>query len=61
MERQYLFLEQKTKIQALFDALEEEPNLEFDKMILGGDPKQFQLSSTNLNELEVKLKPNNFD
>lgn len=47
-------MEQRDKIETLFLTLGEVPILQFDKMVVG-DPNQFQLSKTNLDELQVKL------
>jgi len=45
-------LEQKSKVELLLADLGETPILQFDKMVLG-DPNQFQLSKSNLDELQV--------
>lgn len=45
-------MEQKSKVELLLADLGETPILQFDKMVLG-DPNQFQLSKSNLDELQV--------
>lgn len=46
-------MEQKAKVESLLVALEEIPILQFDKLVMG-DSKNFQLSKSNLDELQVK-------
>lgn len=53
LDRQSTFLEQKKKVESLFQALGEVPIFQFDKMILG-DPDKFLLSKSNLDELQVQ-------
>lgn len=47
-------MELKSQVESLFKALGEKPILQFDKMVLG-DSNEFQLSQTNLDELQVNL------
>jgi len=47
-------LEKKSKVESLLADLGEIPILQFDKMVLG-DTDQFQLSKSNLDELQVIL------
>ncbi|XP_025192531.1 protein regulator of cytokinesis 1-like isoform X2 [Melanaphis sacchari] len=55
IKRRSTFLEQKTKVELLLADLGEIPILQFDKMVLG-DPNQFQLSKSNLDELQKLIK-----
>jgi len=48
-------LEKKSKVESLLADLGETPILQFDKMVLG-DTDQFQLSKSNLDELQVISK-----
>lgn len=45
-------MEKRAKVGSLFEELDEIPILQFDKIVLG-DPNQFQLSKSNLDELHV--------
>lgn len=47
-------MELKSKVESLLADLGEIPILQFDKMVLG-DPSLFQLSKSNLDELQVRL------
>lgn len=50
-----MFMEQKAQVESLFKALGENPILQFDKMVLG-DANEFQLSKSNLDELQVNYE-----
>jgi len=55
IKRRATFLDQKAKVESLFMVLDEIPVLQFDKLVLG-DPDQFQLSKSNLDELQKLIK-----
>ncbi|XP_008178621.1 protein regulator of cytokinesis 1 isoform X3 [Acyrthosiphon pisum] len=55
IKRRSTFAEQKSKVESLLADLGEIPILQFDKMVLG-DPNQFQLSKSNLDELQKLIK-----
>ncbi|XP_025411967.1 protein regulator of cytokinesis 1-like isoform X2 [Sipha flava] len=55
IKRQTIYLENKAKIKSLFVELDEVPILQFDKMVLG-DPSEFRLSKSNLEELQKLIK-----
>ncbi|CAI6342896.1 unnamed protein product [Macrosiphum euphorbiae] len=55
IKRRSTFAEQKSKVESLLADLGEIPILQFDKMVLG-DPNEFQLSKSNLDELQKLIK-----
>ncbi|VVC45498.1 Hypothetical protein CINCED_3A022767 [Cinara cedri] len=55
IKRQATFLEQRAKVEILFTTLGEIPILHFDKLVLG-NPDLFQLSKSNLDELQKLIK-----
>jgi len=49
-------MEKKAQVESLIVPLGEIQFLQFDKIVLD-DPNKFQLSGSNFDELQVKLKP----
>lgn len=54
IKRRDIFVEHKAIVESLMESLEETAILSFDKLVLG-NPSQFILSKSNLDELQVNI------